>query len=212
MDEKVKVKDVQERLRKSLSGALMLGDQDTDIPIVAFDEVAEMPKNADTIVYRVTAELKGRGYRVANIRRFSVNTASEHDKSVALPYMQAGSDATLLALPSGRMILVKQALEEASLDDMMAVLGKDYDIIIGESFGYLPIPRFLMTDRIQESFNLGLPNVIAYISDKDARALIPRFSSRDIPAIADKIVADIIGPHAVRKARQGQARIGARGD
>jgi len=194
-------KALQAKLQARLPQKLTLGEQYKDTPLVAIDEVARAPEGAEDLVYRVTAELKGRGYRVANIRRYTAITATKHDKGVALPYMQAGSDATLLLIP-GRMILATPVEEEAeaTLDDMLAALGDDYDVIIGESFGYYAVPRFLLTDKIQEGYNLGLPNIIGYISRKDISALIPYFSPHDIPAIADKIEEHIIKPCAARKA------------
>lgn len=191
MDEKVK--KIQERLRAELDQPLILGPQFKDLPLVSFEQLSSAPLGAETLVYKVIAELRSRGYRVANIRNYNVNTTPEHLKEIALPYFQAHSNASLFVAPD-RMVQAKQLERNATLDDMISMLGNDYDVIITESFGFVSIPKFLVTDRPQEGFNLGLPNIIGYVSERDMKAMIPRFSPRDIEAIADKIESHVIEP------------------
>ena len=192
MDEKVR--EIQTRLRKTMSTTLLLDDSMQKIPIVGFEEVSVKPPGTERFVLEVITELKERGYRVAAVKRLNINTASEQVNTLALPYMEAGSDAALLSLPN-RMITVRKTESEPSLKEMVEALGEDFDVIIGESFGYYAVPKFLITKRPQEGFNLGLPNIIGYVSERDANATIPWFKTTDISAVAEKIERDIIGKH-----------------
>jgi hypothetical protein len=81
---------------------------------------------------------------------------------------------------------------EPSLTERIDALGDSYDVIIGKSFGYITVPKLLVTDRVQEGFNLGLPNVIGYISSQEFNAVIPHFELEEIASIADLIERDII--------------------
>lgn len=185
MDEKVKA--IQERLRKQFSQSVQFDDRCAEAPLIAFEVVSGVPEGADTLVYRVVAELKRRGWRVANVRRFGVNTVPAHIKECAEPYLQCGSDATLVAAPD-RTVLVRPSDDAATLSQMLEALGDGFDVILCESFEYLPIPKLLMTGKVQEGFNLGLPNVIGYVSSQADRAVvIPHFDPSDACGICDLI-------------------------
>lgn len=185
MDEKVKA--IQERLRKQFSQSVQFDDRCAEAPLIAFEVVSGVPDGADTLVYRVVAELKRRGWRVANVRRFGVNTVPTHINECAEPYLQCGSDATLIAAPD-RTVLVRPSDDGATLAQLLDTLGDGYDIILCESFEYLPIPKVLITAKVQEGFNLGLPNVIGYVSSQADRAVvIPHFDPSDANGIADLI-------------------------
>jgi hypothetical protein len=83
-----------------------------------------------------------------------------------------------------------------SLAAKLDALGRDYDVVLGEGFGYITVPKFLVTDRVQEGFNLGLPNIIGFASGQEFDAMIPRFEPEDAAGIANKIEQDIICPRA----------------
>jgi len=191
MDDQVKA--VQERLRKTLSQVMSPVESFAGVPIISFEVIAEMPTGGEDLVYRVTAELKGRGWRVANLRRFGCNNVPANLQDVATPYVQAQTDGALMATPGG-MVLVKPSTGEPSLEEMLDALGSDYDVYLAESFGYLALPKILVTRKVQEGFNLGLPNIVGYASDSDAHALIPRFDTADAAALADFIERRVILP------------------
>jgi hypothetical protein len=86
-----------------------------------------------------------------------------------------------------------------SLAERIDSLEEGYDVILGEGFGYITVPKLLVTDRVQEGFNLGLPNVIGYISSQEFNAVIPRFEPEDICGVADLIEADIIQRRGLEK-------------
>ncbi len=240
MDDQVKA--VQERLRASMAQPMEVGEQASGLPIVAFEDVAGLPDGAETLVHRVVAALKARGYRVACLRRFGVNGVPESVGEPGRPYTEAGADAVVFAAPGrvvkvepveaepsldqmlengvpesvgepgrpyteagadavvfaapGRVVKVEPVEAEPSLDQMLETLGDPgaYDVVLCESFGYLPLPKVLVTRKAQEGFNLGLPNVIAYVSNQPDNAMvIPYFAPDDEGAIATFIERRIMG-------------------
>jgi hypothetical protein len=98
-----------------------------------------------------------------------------------------------------RHSFAKLSGDDLSLSAKFDALGEGYDVILGEGFGYLTVPKFLVTDRVQEGFNLGLPNIIGFVSSQEFGAIIPRFEPDDASGIADKIEQDIIRPKAAEK-------------
>ena len=196
MDEKVRA--IQERLRTKMARSLELSKRCKGLPLVSFEEVAGLPDGGDAIVYRVVAELRKRGFSVATIRCFNENTAPTPVAEFARPYVQAQSDVTVFSAP-GRILVSRKSVDEPTLDDLIDAAGDGYDIYICESFGYLPLPKFLMTRKVQEGYNLGLPNVIGYISGKpDRGAIVDYFRPDDITGIADKIERAIIAPYRAK--------------
>lgn len=79
------------------------------------------------------------------------------------------------------------------LEGLLASLEKRSDVVICEGFGYKPIPKILVTKRVEEGLNMGLPQVVGYVANRDARALIPRFAPDDAQSIAQFIEENIIG-------------------
>lgn len=79
------------------------------------------------------------------------------------------------------------------LEGVLDSLGEGIDVVVCEGFGYKPIPKILVTKKVEEGLNMGLPQIIGYVADRDARALIPRFAPDDAKGIARFIEENIIG-------------------
>lgn len=181
MDDKVKA--IQTRLRATFGSAMAAGRRFEGIPLVAFDEVAGLPDGGEHLVADVTRVLKARGWRVANVRRVAeVAQAAEGAALLAA----AGSDITVIAAP-GRVTVSRPVAEGEELDELTSVVADGFDIVLGENFGFASVPRILVTRRVQEGFNLGLPNVVAYVSNNALDVVIPRFSPTEAEAVADFI-------------------------
>lgn len=190
MDDKVKA--IQERLRKQLTQKLDMSEESKKAPVISFEEIVGAPEGAENLVPAVTAELKRRGHRVANVRRFSVNSRAAKCERYADPYLEAGSELVLEAFPSG--ICMSKATEaEPSVDDIIEAVSGKCDIIVAEGFGYVAFPKILITEKPSEGFNLGLPNMVGYVSQKDMKALIPCFGVDEYERIADFIEWKILG-------------------
>lgn len=175
-----KVKAVQERLRMRLSSRFAMSEQALEKPVVTFEQVVGPPSCAEDLVPRVCAELKSRGFRVATVK-----LAKPTD-----PLVAEGRDLEPDAsyrIVSGRVYFEKNVESEPGIDDILMAMGDDYDVIIGEGFGYAPAPKFLVTEKPNEGFNLGLPNIVGYVSDVDEHAFIPHYTALDAAGIADRI-------------------------
>ena len=184
MDDQVRA--IRERLRASMAQPAVMSQRASGLPIISFEDVAGLPDGAETLVHRVVAALKARGYQVACLRRFGVNTVPESVGEPGRPYIEAHADAVVFAAP-GRMVKVEPVERESTFDQMLDALGdcSAYDVVICESFGYLPLPKILVTRKAQEGFNLGLPNVVGYVSNQpDNAMMIPYFAPDDENSIA----------------------------
>ena len=175
-----KVMEVQKRLRERLSSRFAMSESALEKPIVCFEQVVGPPSCAEDLVPRVCAELKKRGYKVATVKLGRPSDALSAEEREALP------DASYCVV-SGRVYLEREYASEPGIDEVLEMLGDGFDVIVGEGFGYAPAPKFLVTEKPNEGFNLGLPNIIGYVSDSDEHAFVPHFTALDVGGIADRI-------------------------
>lgn len=186
-----KVAGIQQRLRERLSQPVEGADALKGRKAVGFEVVSGIPAGAENTVPEVIAELKRRGHRVAHIMRYGANTVPEPYRAnpAQEPYR---SDVSLVVTPE-RVVLNRRLQGEPTLSSLLDQIGEEYDVAVCEGFEYLPIPKILITRKVQEGFNLGLPNIIAYVACKDLDALIPCFSPMDVEGLVDKIERDVMG-------------------
>lgn len=182
MDDKIRA--IQDRLRRTYGASMAPGERFEGRPIVAFDEVAGLPNGGETFVANVTRELASRGWRVASVDRVNVSALAAPDDSASSPVTADGCCMAVRAYED-HLVTVAPIDPDAVLDAAVAAVPADVDIIIGQNFGFAAVPRILMTRRVQEGFNLGLPHIIAYVSDSSLDVVIPRFTPLDVEATAD---------------------------
>lgn len=156
------------------------GHRFDDVPLVVFDEVAGLPTGGETFVEELIAVLKGRGWHVASVLR-SLASPPESEQDESAP---SAADARIVVEPE-RLTISRPVSRDEALDAAMDAVRSGYDIVVGQNFGFAVAPRILMTRRVQEGFNLGLPNVIAYVSDSSLDVAIPHFTALDTEAVAD---------------------------
>lgn len=201
------VKAIQERLRAKMSQPMELGERALGLPIVSFEDVAGIPDGAETLAHRVVRALRERGHRVACLRRFGPDNVPDAAAQVGCSYTDAGACDVVFAAP-GRLVTVQPVEQEPILDQMLDALGDptSFDVAVAESFGYLPLPQVLVTRKVQEGFNLGLPNVVAYVSGKsDDAMVIPFFEPGDAEGLAVFIERKIMGIEAVPEREAAEA-------
>lgn len=183
MDEKVR--GIQERLRQQFGASMVPGQRFDDVPLVAFDEVAGLPTGGEAFVVNLVAELKRRGWRVAHVVRQLADGADTPVSS------QSAADASV-TVGQGRLTVSCPVSPDGALDAAIDAVRQGYDIIIGQNFGFAIVPRVLLTRRVQEGFNLGLPNVVAYVSDSGLDVAIPHFTALEIEQMAN-FIEQILG-------------------
>lgn len=175
-----KTRGIQQRLRQQFGASMAPGHRFDDIPLVVFDEVAGLPTGGETFVEELIGVLQGRGWRVASVLRSLAARPESADGEGASPRA-----ATRIIVEPERLTISRPVAREEALNAAMDAVRDGYDIIVGQNFGFAIAPRILMTRRVQEGFNLGLPNVIAYVSDSSLDVPIPHFTALDTEAMAD---------------------------
>ena len=162
-------------------------------PVVSV--VGRSKSGKTTLVEKLVAELKSRGYRVATIKHAQeIHFEPGRD---SWRHLEAGSEAAAVASPD-RLVLVKPITPQATLDEMVRILGDDYDIIITEGFKQGGAPKIEVYRSQAGSRLKNLKKLIAVVSDEPLETRARKFSTRDIGALADLLEDGFIKPQRDR--------------
>jgi len=164
-------------------------------PVVSI--IGRSKSGKTSLIEKLVAELKLRGYRVATIKH-AQEINFEPDKD-SWRHLQAGSDATVV-VSQDEAVLVKPVTAADTLDDIARLLGEDYDIILTEGYKQADTPKIEV--RYGEG-NKPLKNIrrlVAIVSDEPADAGVRQFTSQDIAEIVDLLEEGFIKPQRDRLA------------
>lgn len=159
-------------------------------PVVSI--VGQSKVGKTTLLERLLPELKGRGYRVATVKH------NHHDFDLDRPgkdswrHAQAGSDAVVISSPR-RLALIKPQDHDASIDEILQLLGQGFDIVLIEGFRRGNAPKIEVHRKgLREGLLCNPEGLIAIVTDEPIDSDLPQFSSQDVSKIADLIEARVM--------------------
>ena len=150
-----------------------------------------------TLIEKLVGELKSRGYRVATIKHAPEGVTFDEPGKDSWRHVQAGSDATAIS-SSNEIVVVKPVANASSLDDIVRLLGEDYDIILAEGFKHDDAPK-IEVHRSEVGLPLGITKkLIAIATDEPLETKTRQFSLEDIKGLADFLEKGFIEPQRER--------------
>jgi molybdopterin-guanine dinucleotide biosynthesis protein B len=108
------------------------------LPIVSI--VGQSQSGKTTLVEQLIGEFKRRGYRVATVKHACNDFDIDKQGKDTWRYTEAGSDAVAISAPR-RLALVKLQDGNDSIDEILRLLGEDFDIIFIEGFHQAHVPK-----------------------------------------------------------------------
>ena len=120
------------------------------LPIVSI--VGQSQSGKTTLVERLVVEFKGRGYRVATVKHACKDFDIDKQGKDTWRYTEAGSDAVAISAPQ-RLALIKLQDDNDSIDEILRLLGEDFDIIFIEGFHQAHVPKI---EVYRKELNKGL--------------------------------------------------------
>jgi len=152
------------------------------IPIVSVVGKSEAGKT--TLLEKLIAELKRRGYRVAAVKHdthgFDIDVPGKDSWRLA----QAGSDSVVISSPQ-KVALIKGVEREMTLDEIAALL-TDVDLILTEGYRRSDKPKIEVSRRALGSQLLcAEEELVAIAADQPFDSKVPRFDLDDAAGIAD---------------------------
>jgi molybdopterin-guanine dinucleotide biosynthesis protein B len=164
-------------------------------PIISI--VGKSKSGKTTLLEKLIAELKSRGYRLATIKHTHGNiTIPDSDKD-SDRHLKAGSEATVVSAPD-RLLMVKPLKEELTLEQISQIIGEDYDIILAEGFKQGDAPKIEVHRRENAPPLKDIKKIFAIATNEPLDTKVRQFSLEDIKGIADLIEEGFIKPQKER--------------
>ncbi len=161
-------------------------------PVVSV--VAKSGTGKTTLLEKLIAGLKQRGYRVGAIKHDAHSFSIDHEGKDSWRLTRAGADIMLITSPE-KVAMVKQnrQQEEPSLSETIAEYCGDLDILLTEGFKRSNMPKIEIHRRERSSDLLCRgaehdPTLIAVASDAPLELDVPLFHIDDAEKICDFIV------------------------
>jgi molybdopterin-guanine dinucleotide biosynthesis protein B len=164
-------------------------------PIVSI--VGKSSSGKTTLLEKLIAELKSRGYRVATVKHAPQESSFDEPGKDSWRHVRAGSDAAVIS-SSDKLVLIKPLKHEAGFEQLAYLLGEDYDIILAEGFSQGDTPK-IEVHRRQAGPLLPKPRkLIAIATDEPLETKTRQFSLEDTKGIADLLEKGFIQPNSER--------------
>lgn len=157
--------------------------------IKALSFVAKSGTGKTTLLEKVIAELKGRGYRVGAIKHDAHRFDIDHPGKDSHRLTAAGADTMLISSPE-KLALVKKHAEPPPIEELLATYFGDMDIVLTEGFKKSGLPK-IEVHRKERSATLLCrgeehdPTLLAVASDEALDLDVPVLDLNDPARVAD---------------------------
>ncbi len=154
-------------------------------PIICIAGKSKVGKT--TLVEKLIAELKRRGYRVATIKRLFYDFDLDLPGKDSWRHAQAGSDAVVISSPQ-KLALIKKVDHEPTFAELAQLIGQDLDIILAEGFRHSKWPKIgVHRKEIGEGLMCTIEGLTAIATDEHLDINIPQYRLDDTEGLVDLI-------------------------
>ena len=164
-------------------------------PVVSIVGKSESGKT--TIMGKLVEELKSRGYQVATVKHAPHGTTFDEPGKDSWRHIEAGSSATVVSSPDN-LVLVKPVSQDTTLEEIVRLLGEDYDIILAEGFKQEGAAKVEVHRRDAGPLLKNMRKIMATVTDEPLENRGRQFSFKDIKGLADLLERGFIKPQKKR--------------
>jgi molybdopterin-guanine dinucleotide biosynthesis protein MobB len=158
--------------------------------------VAKSGTGKTTLLEKVIAELKNRGYRVGVIKHDAHRFEIDYPGKDSWRLTQAGADTMLVSSPE-KLALIKKHNNPPPVDELIATYFADVDVILTEGFKQSGLPK-IEVHRMSRSDTLicrgeeNDPTLVAVASDSPLELDVPVLDINNPGQVADFVEKKII--------------------
>ena len=155
-------------------------------PIISI--VGKSDSGKTTLLERLIAEIKNRGYRIGTIKHDTHGFDIDHEGKDTWRHKKAGASTVVISSPN-KVAVIKDIAGEKSLDNIAAEYLQDVDIIFTEGYkrGNKPKVEVFRKEIHQELLCTEDDNLIAVASNQHFDLKVPYFDINDVKGLADLI-------------------------
>jgi len=151
--------------------------------------IARSGTGKTTLLEKVIAELKRRGYRVGSLKHSAYRFDIDHPGKDSYRMTAAGADTMLIASPE-KLALVKKHARASPLEELLTTYFSDVDIVLTEGFKKSVLPKIEVhrKERGEDLLCRGKENdpaLLAVASDEPLDLDVPVLDLNDPGAVAD---------------------------
>jgi molybdopterin-guanine dinucleotide biosynthesis protein B len=144
------------------------------------------------VIEGIARELKARGHRLATVARSAEGPALECVTKDAERYASAGSDMIVVGSPDA-VTCVRLVDEEVSLDELLWMVGEEYDLVLAEGFRESGFPKIeVHRAAVGGGLICRKDELLALASDAPFDIDVPRFGLEDAAGLADLIEETVL--------------------
>lgn len=161
------------------------------VPVVSIVGRSNVGKT--TLLEKLIAELKRRGYRVATVKHDVHGFELDRPGKDSWRHAQAGSDLVVIAGPN-QMAMIARTLRELSLDEIVARLPVEVDIVLTEGYKRGDRPKIEVSRAACGRELLCQPQeLLALVTDQAFPGLgVPQYALEDVAGLADLLEARVV--------------------
>jgi molybdopterin-guanine dinucleotide biosynthesis protein B/molybdopterin-guanine dinucleotide biosynthesis protein len=157
--------------------------------VKAVSFVAKSGTGKTTLLEKVIAELKRRGYRVGVIKHDAHRFDIDHPGKDSHRLTAAGADTMLISSPA-KLALVKQHAASPPIEELLATYFGDVDLVLTEGFKLSGLPKIELHRKERSATLLCRgeahdPTLLAVASDEPLALDVPLLDLNDPTAVAD---------------------------
>jgi molybdopterin-guanine dinucleotide biosynthesis protein B/molybdopterin-guanine dinucleotide biosynthesis protein len=161
--------------------------------------VAKSGTGKTTLLEKVIAELKGRGYRVGVVKHDAHRFEIDHPGKDSWRLTQAGADTMLVASPE-KLALIKRHPESPPIDELIATYFADVDVVLTEGFKKSGLPKIELHRRERSATLICRgeehdPTLVAVASDEPLELDVPVMDLNNPAQVADFVEQYTIKGH-----------------
>jgi molybdopterin-guanine dinucleotide biosynthesis protein MobB len=153
--------------------------------------VAKSGTGKTTLLEKVIARLKEKGYKVGVIKHDAHRFDIDHPGKDSHRLTSAGTDTMLIASPE-KLALIKKHAETPTLEELLATYFTDMDIVLTEGFKKSSMPKIELHRRERSATLICRgeehdPTLVAVASDEKLSLDVPVLDLNDAQQVANFI-------------------------
>ena len=164
------------------------------IPTVSI--VGKSGAGKTTLIEKLVAEFKQRGYRVAVVKHGIGRVEMDQPGKDSWRFAEAGSDAVVVSSPD-KLALVRQVDSDTSLGEILRLLGNSFDLVLIEGFKKARSPKIELTrEEFGAELLCSVKELSAVVTDCDLDIAVPQLPLSKVTEVADFIEHKLMFPGA----------------
>jgi molybdopterin-guanine dinucleotide biosynthesis protein MobB len=158
--------------------------------------VAKSGTGKTTLLEKVIAELKSRGYRIGVIKHDAHHFDIDHPGKDSHRLTQAGADTMLITSPE-KLAVIKKHAASPPIEELIAAYFGDVDLVLTEGFKKSGLPKIEVHRRERSGTLLCRgeqhdPSLVAVASDEPLQVDVPVLDLNSPSQVADFVEERII--------------------